>query len=543
MGRTQFFSALIQALKLAALCEAKEVSTTEGLERIVEAQWTRRRFLTTTAGAIAGTTSGVFPPESPALGATAPRVVIVGAGCAGLTCAYRLQQAGILACVIEAGTRVGGRMYSLRGVFPEGQLTELGGEFIDTGHHSLRRLVRELGLTLVDLQKVDEDLAPVFFFANRRVSLAEITEAFQPVARRIRKDLATLTGHHAVTYRHPHNGRALDRLSLAEWLETREVTGSIRSLLEIAYVGEFGLEADEQSALNFLLMIGTAPDSFALFGESDERFHIAGGNDSVTTRLAERLKRPVELETRLEAIRRCHTGAYVLTVNRAGTVHDIPADKVVLTLPFTLLRRVDLHGVELPPVKRLAIDALGYGTQAKVIAGFARRVWQDTRSNGSSVADLSYQSSWETSRGQGGTHGVLTNFAGGKRGIALGEGTPEEQAADFVSQLNAVFPGAALAYTKRAVRFHWPSSPFFQGSYACYRPGQYTTIAGAEMEAVGGLYFAGEHTSLKFQGFMNGASESGERAAEEILASVGMRRHCSQLTPRSREKVSMASGT
>jgi len=531
MGRTQLFLALVRALKLAVLCEAKRISIPEGLERIAEAQWTRRRFLTTAVGVTAGTTLGALLPEMPALGATTPRVVIVGAGCAGLTCAYRLQQAGESARLIEAGTRVGGRMYSLRGVFPEGQMAELGGEFIDTSHHSLLRLVRELGLTLVDLHQADGNLTPVFFFANRRVLANEVIEAFRPVAKRVRTDLAALVGDHTVTYRHPHHGKALDHLSLAEWLETREVPDPVRSLLEIAYVGEFGLEADEQSALNLLLMIGTELGSFELFGESDERFHVAEGSDSVTTRLAERLKRPVELETRLEAIRRRQTGTYILTVNQAGTIRDIAADKVILTLPFTLLRQVDLRRVELPPVKRLAIDTLGYGTHTKVIAGFTRRVWQDTGSNGSSVADLPYQGSWETSRGQGGTHGILTNFVGGKRGIALGKGTPEGQAAEFVSQLDAVFPGAALAYTKQAVRFHWPSAPLFQGSYACYRPGQYTTIAGAEMEAVGGLHFAGEHTSLNFQGFMNGASESGERAAREVLANLGTKRPRPQLTP------------
>ncbi|MGH9429858.1 MAG: flavin monoamine oxidase family protein, partial [Terriglobia bacterium] len=120
-------------------------------------------------------------------------------------------------------------------------------------------------------------------------------------------------------------------------------------------------------------------------------------------------------------------------------------------------------------------------------------------------------------RGQKGMHGVLTNFAGGRRGLAMGEGTPEERAVKFVAHLEAIFPGAVAAHTKQAVRFFWPSSPLSQGSYACYKPGQYTTIAGAEREAVSGLHFAGEHTSLEFQGFMNGASESGERVAQEIL--------------------------
>ncbi|HEV8713544.1 MAG TPA: FAD-dependent oxidoreductase [Candidatus Binatia bacterium] len=520
MARTQLFSKIKRALKYAAYLEAKGISTTEGLEQIAETHWSRRRFLQTTAAATAGAAFNVVVPRLPVLGVRRPRVVIVGAGCAGLTCAYRLQQVGIQACVLEASTRVGGRMLTLRHTFPDEQITELGGEFIDTGHKALRRLARELGLALVDVHKADDGLlSDVYYFDNRSVPYAEIVESFRPAAALIEKDLSTLTGDGSVTYKNPNNGQELDNLSIAEWLDTRGVTGVIRSLLEVAYRGEYGLEVDEQSSLNLLLLIGTDPDNFEIFGDSDERFHIAKGNDSVPTRLANRLKRPIELGTRLDAIRQLANGTYLLTINQVGTVKDIEADEVVLTLPFTLLREVEI-GVLLPPVKQLAIDTLGYGTNAKVIAGFSQRTWQVAGSNGSTFSDLSYQSSWDTTRGQAGLHGILTNFVGGERGVAVGDGTPEEQAADFVAQINTVFPGAASAYTGQAVRAHWPTAPFVKGSYTCYRPGQYTTIAGAEMEPVGSLHFAGEHTSLHSQGFMNGACESGERAAKEVLLRV-----------------------
>ena len=520
MARTPIFAALRRAIQLAALCEDKGISTEEGLERVAEEQWSRRRFLSVTAGAVVGGILSPFLMPRPARGVTAPRIVIVGAGCAGLTCAYRLRQQGIQAQVLEAATRVGGRMFSLRNTFPEGQVVELGGELIDSGHRSLRRLARELGLTLVDLRKGAEQLHEVFYFDNRQVPLKEIVESFRPLAQRIRKDVATLKGKGPVTYRSARRAQAFDQMSITEWCEKREVSGTLRMVLENAYTSEFGLEAEEQSALNLLLMIGTTPGSFALFGESDERFHIAEGNDSIPLKLAERLKQPVELETRLEAVRQQQNGTYLLTVNHSGTVRDLPADKVVLTLPFTLLRQVDLSGVELPAVKRLAIATIGYGTNAKLMTGFTGRVWHETKGDGSTLTDLPYHVSWDTSRGQQGTHGVLTNFTGGKRGLAMGEGTPEERAASFVSSLDPIFPGAAVAHTKQAVRFHWPSSPLSLGSYACYKPGQYTTIAGAEREAVGGLHFAGEHTSLDSQGFMNGASESGERVAREIWRSM-----------------------
>ena len=92
-----------------------------------------------------------------------------------------------------------------------------------------------------------------------------------------------------------------------------------------------------------------------------------------------------------------------------------------------------------------------------------------------------------------------------------------------MSQVEKIYPGATDAFTKKAVRQHWPSSPFVRGSYTCFKPGQYTALAGSIAAPVGNLFFAGEHTSEDFNGYMEGAAESGERAAKEVLAKVGVR--------------------
>jgi monoamine oxidase len=133
MARTPLFKEIQSALRTAAWLERTATHTPAGLERVEELRWNRRRFVKTAAAAAAGATlAPIF--QEPARGAQSPRIVIVGAGTAGLVCAYRLQQRGIGSRVIEASTRAGGRMFSLRNFFPEGQLTELGGEYIDSGH-------------------------------------------------------------------------------------------------------------------------------------------------------------------------------------------------------------------------------------------------------------------------------------------------------------------------------------------------------------------------------------------------------------------------
>jgi monoamine oxidase len=524
MARSPLFQDVQRAMRMASWLEGTGTSTAEGLERAEEIRWNRRRFLRTVVGAAAGASATpIF--RTAARGSQAPKVVIIGAGTAGLVCAYRLQQEGIAARVIEASSRAGGRMFSLRNFFPDNQLTELGGEYIDSDHKTMRRLVDELGLNLNDLgAKKDPAGAHAYYFDNRLVPMdAAFIDLFRPVASAVAHDLRQMKSHGEISYEMPHASE-IDRLSVPEWFEKRGVSGLVTRILRAAYVGEYGLEIDQQSALNLLLTMGdeTPSDEVRIFGPSDERFHIVEGNDSVPARLAERLKTPVEFGTRLEAITSDGTG-FGLTLRRDSTATDAKADILVLALPFTILRQIEVR-LKLPEMKRKAIDELGYGTNAKLITGFSRRVWEESDSTGYTFTDLEFQCCWETSRGQPGAHAILTNFAGGDRGRHLDEGELQDRAASFVSQVDRIYPGAAEAFTKKAVRQHWPSSPFVLGSYTCYKPGQYTTLADSVATPVGNLFFAGEHTSAEFNGYMEGAAESGDRAAKEILAQIGRRR-------------------
>ena len=115
-------------------------------------------------------------------------------------------------------------------------------------------------------------------------------------------------------------------------------------------------------------------------------------------------------------------------------------------------------------------------------------------------------------------------YQGGTKGVQLGEGSPQAQAPKFVAQLDKLWPGCAAAYTGVAKRMQWPAYKYAKGSYACYKTGQYTTIRGAEGKSVGALFFAGEHCSAYFQGFMNGAAETGRKAADEVVKAAKRKR-------------------
>jgi monoamine oxidase len=523
MAGTPLFKTVQRALRLARAGHRGGLDADAVVTRWQEtaALRSRREFLLTSTLALAGAATACVPlvPQRPG----AADVVVIGAGIAGLTAAYRLVQAGVKVRLFEAQNRIGGRILSLRNHFADGQVAELGGELIDSGHRHLRSLAAELGLALDDLEQDQPELArTVWFFEGRRRSEQEVIEAFLPIAAAIERDLATL-GEGDITYQTPQNAAALDRESLSDWFDRHGISGWIRSLLAVAYTTEMGLEPEQQSALNLLTFISPEPDPFRVFGESDERFHVRGGNDLVIQELGRRLGSVIEIGAVLESLRQSAAGAYRLSLRRDGASSEVTASHVILILPVTTLRQVDLK-LDLPAIKRRAIAELAYGTNAKLMIGFARRIWREsTASDGSTFSDLPYQTSWETSRMQAGPAGILTNFVGGQHGIDIGQGSAADQAERAVADLDRLYPGiAAQRSGMREARFHWPSHPWTLGSYLCLRPGDWTGLGGAIAEPVGRLRFAGEHCSTLAQGFMEGGCETGDNAAAELLAELGL---------------------
>jgi monoamine oxidase len=453
-----------------------------------------------------------------------PRTVaVIGAGIAGLHCAYRLQQAGVNVRVFEASARVGGRMFTARGMFPDDQVAELGGELIDSNHRFMRQLVDEFQLALDDrLHDVsDELLADTWYVNGAEVSDATLLAQFEEVAPVLLADMESADeDDDAFT--------ALDETNLLEYLRAAVPERSypeLHAVLVAAYRGEFGLECEMQSALNLIYLIGSdQPDPFRIFGESDERYHIHGGNDQVTTALADALGDQVETDRKLVEARRSGNSVAITLEDAEGERETLSFGRVVLALPFSVLREVDLTGLGLSTQKRAMIDELGYGTNAKVMGAFSSRVWRlEHGAIGSVTSDLPLQQAWDSSIGQEGESGLLTNFLGGERGLESGEGSAEAWFTGQLDDIERIYPGSKAAYVAgSAVRMHWPTQPFTRGSYTCYRPGQWSfwTLEGVRE---GNVHFCGEHTSPEFQGWMEGGAETGGRVAKEILNDFGVK--------------------
>jgi len=501
------------------------VPLAEVVEIEAERARTRRAFLKGIAAAGAALALPSFAQASDPIGTLAsssriqPVVAIIGGGTAGLHCAYKLKKKGIRATVYEATTRTGGRMFSDRTTFAaDGQVCELGGELIDTSHKTMRQLAKDFGLTLEDKRDDAPGLTDlVGFFNGRNVPYSELLNLFSPIAAAIDDSLNTLTVPvKGIEYADPNGGEWLDNLSLTQWFDREGIHGIGRELLEAAHVIEWGLDANIMNCYDMLGLISTNTRKIEVFGSSDERFHVSGGNDQIPRKLAEGINGQIETGRVLHCVTERADGKYVVAFS--GGL-EVVADHVVSAIPFKLLREVELR-VELPQLKRIAINELGYGENTKCMTGYASRPWRAQGSTGESYSDLPYQNSWDTTIRQAGAHGILTEYTGGSVAVAAGAGSTSAHAASFVHQIDRVYPGCAAAYDEKSVRMAWNRMPFNRASYSAYTVGQYVKFAGTEGEPVGNFHFAGEHTDFDNQGYMEGAANSGARVAQEILASV-----------------------
>lgn len=523
--RSRSLRQLARLFRIARDAESTGMSTREAVELTREKERTafsRRQFLGGAAavGALAMTRTASAAPRANL------DVGIVGAGLAGLQCAYQLAGVGTTASLYDASSRIGGRVFSLRGTFP-GQTAERGGELIDNLHKTMLGWVNRLGLTREDVNKVPGDI--FYFFDGQRIPEATVVDEYRAFVAALHADLRASSGSPSANASNDAD-KILDRTTLADYLTSRGAGRYVKKAIEEAYIAEYGREVSEQSALNFLLFIHADKRSrFTPFGVfSDERFHVVEGNDKIATGIGALLPKQPEFGMRLEAVRKTAAGRIQLTFRDGTKSVTRTHDKVVLAVPFSVLRDVSLDAsLGLPAWKTLAINTLGYGDNAKMMVGFNGPVWAELGGSGQSYSDLAnHQATWETSPSTAtSAHAVLTDYSGGVRGKTLDPARVQTEAGKFLADLDRVFPGSHSRATRVGGKYvahleHWPSNPLSRGSYTCYTPGQFTTIAENEGTPVGNLFFAGEHTNsfYEWQGFMEGALLSGITAANQVLS-------------------------
>lgn len=530
--RTPLINSLRKAFRLAVIAKKKGITDPKEIADMYEHNDSRRRFIRQAAigslalGSMSNLLTGCSKIEDDITARNIAarkrkdlKIAIIGGGMAGLNCAYQLQKANITSTIFEASNRHGGRIYTKKNLLAPGITTELGGEFIDSGHDDMLALVDEFGLELIDTQEPSQSglIKDAYFFNGQHYSLAQVIAAFDPYAAAIQADIDSLPDD--IGYAFPGSSNGFDAMSIADYFDSKGITGWLRSLLDVAYLTEYGLEVNQQSAINFLFLFSadTSAGAFDVFGESDERYKIRGGNQTLVDAIAEEVEDQIRYNARLLQIKK--TGStYKITVQEGSQTKQYNYNIVVIAIPFTMLRNVDLQ-IPLSPQKQMAINNLGYGTNAKLMAGFNTRHWATLGYQGYVFTDQPLQLGWDSSQLQGGNAGVYTIFTGGNEGVAMGNGTAQSQLTHYMPGLNAIFPGIQAKFNGNVQRFHWPTHPFTMASYAAYRTGQWEAFAGAEGEQEENVYFCGEHTSIESQGYMEGAAETGRSVAEAIAAS------------------------
>ncbi len=506
----------------------------------------RGEFLAGAAAAGAALALGIGRGTSLARGRE--RIAVVGAGIAGLSCALTLRDAGVDCVVYESQNRVGGRMHSERTYWNDGQHTEWCGSLIDSTHVTIRGLAKRFALPLVDTWTGLQPGARDTVYLHHAYSLMqEADKAFVPVYAILQQQLKAVGD--STTWNHSTaEGRRLDKLPLGAWID-RYVPGgrssALGTLLSLAYLNEYGRELDQQSSLNLVYLLGTQREAYSktheldVLGTSDQRYFIAGGNQRLPEAIARSLPPgSVKLGYRLEAVTKA-SGQYELRfTSAAGTVRE-RFDRVVLTIPFSVLRGLDYSGAGFDARKRNAIQNLGYGTHTKTQVQFTSRPWTKRGAwpyptTGTVWTDLAFQSSVDFSLGQRGASGIIERFTGGNASLLGIPETPYALASTsaivrsdvntFLAQLDEAWPGVSKAYNGKAAFGNAQADPNALGTYSCWLTGQYTSIAGYEGVRQDNVFFAGEHCSLDYQGFMEGGAQTGIAAGHAILADYGVKK-------------------
>jgi monoamine oxidase len=451
------------------------------------------------------------------------RVVVIGAGLAGLAAAHELTRAGVEVRVLEARSRPGGRVHTLRDPFDDGLHAEAGAVFVPGDHAQTLRFCREFGVALRPEMEGRGGAGSRLFVggASVRVRPGERTAWPLPLKHR---EMGLTPGELRSVYlapvvdaigdpEHPlwPGDAALryDAVTMGQLLRHRGASPGAVALMRLGYLDEWGDGIDAVSAL------GLMRDLAASRGGAGS-FRIVGGSDRLPAAMAARLGSAIRYGAAATAIEQGRRGVRVRYA-ADGRERTVGADRVVCAIPFTLLRRMSVH----PPLsapKQAAVAQLPATSVTRVYLQVRERFWD--AADGDAVAtDLPIMLAAHATAGQEGTRGILEAFVTGASARELARLPAVECVRRVREQMGRVHPGLN-ARVERAAVFAWDRDPWARGDYVWFRPGQVRALAPHLATAEGRVHFAGDHTSTR-PGWMQGALDSGLRAAAEVLEALG----------------------
>lgn len=440
------------------------------------------------------------------------RVVVVGAGLAGLTAAIELAAAGAEVTVLEARDRVGGRMHGVP--LTASVVADGGAAYLGVRHTELLALVREHGLCLASTKMFGDS---TFLVSDQRtttasrvppldaVALGDLFDQLEDLVAQVRPD---------TPWRSPQAG-ALDRVSAARWL-SRVVKHPDAQTFFPLFIGE--MMAADPAAISvlhmaFYLRSGGGIRYLNAFEGGAQQWRIDGGAHLLAEALADRLAERVRLRHCVSAIHQNDAEVVVHCVSDIdGTRCEHRADRVIVAIPPQLAQRIEFRPA-LPAPR--ATTATGRGCAVKVHLSYPAPVWRERGLSGWSVSAHGPLLSTVDDSPPDGSSGVLTGFVTGAAASAFSALAPAEQRDAALAHARRLFP--ELPPPTRCTVTDWLAETYSRGCYAAlFGPGDWHQLGPTLTTPHGRVHWAGTETSLEFFGLMEGAIRSGRRAATEL---------------------------
>ena len=440
-------------------------------------------------------------------------VTIIGAGLAGLAAAYELYRADWQVTILEARDRVGGRVHTVRG-FSNGLVAEAGGEFIDQHHTRMLAFAKEFKLSLGEVgswQGQTEDWGAYEGKAGRSNDINvwgfDLGNEYDSIWAAL-AELAKQVPDPA----HPEsapNAKELDKRSSADWLNVQAAHPLARRAFADHIRSEYTCEPEDFSLLD---LARNAALYYREPGFHKPNYRVIGGNDQIPRAIASLLS-DVRLNAEVTSINNQPDGVSVI-YKLGDSFQTIASSFAILAIPLTTARLIEFNP-SLPSAHQQMVNEISYGAITKVMIEYRKRFWKDKGWNGRLSTDQHIVQTWDATSHLEGERGIITAYTGGGRGTKLSALSDEERTKLAVSVIEKIFPGSSDLIENTAT-IAWLNEPFTRCSYMALAPGQVTAHWQTLFSSAGRLFFAGEHAT-RYQGYMEGAVESGQRAAKNII--------------------------
>ncbi len=441
-------------------------------------------------------------------------VTIIGAGLAGLAAAYDLHRAGWQVTVLEARERVGGRVYSVRS-FSNGLVAEGGGEFIEDSHTRMLAYAKKFNLQLGRVgswQKQDGDWGAFEGksgpLSDEKIWGTNLADEIENVWRAVAE-----LGKCVEDPKQPQAAREAERLdsqSALDWIRALEAHPLARNY----FIQQIRSEYTTEPARLSLLDLARNSAMYYSTAERQNNSRVIGGNDLIPRTLASTLP-DVRMDAVVTSIR-ILPDSVAVTYKQNDSYLTINSAFAILAIPLTTARLIDFNSSLLSAHQRM-VDEISYDAVTKVMIQYRKRFWSDKGWNGRLITDSPIVVTWFATSHVDSEDGILTAYAGGEPGAKLSGLSDEERTRVAVAEIEKLFPGSSDLIEHTAT-VAWLNEPFTRASYMALAPGQVTAHWRTLFEPAGRLFFAGEHAT-PIQGFMEGAVESGQRAAASIISS------------------------